>query len=179
MAKAARRIREYLRSIDVVVEVVDARIARSGRNPLLDELAARRTRVVALNRQDLADPATTKRWLNYFSDHGANAVAVDGRSQRSVARVATAIALSSRKAGTGASRAMIVGIPNSGKSSIVNALASPGGREDRRPRRRDPTRAVVSPRAQRRADGHAGRIAAEDCKRLRAMEARHVRRRAA
>lgn len=122
MAKAARRIREYLRSIDVVVEVVDARIARGGRNPLLDELAARRTRVVALNRQDLADPATTKRWLNYFSDHGANAVAVDGRSQRSVARVATAIALSSRKAGTGASRAMIVGIPNSGKSSIVNGL---------------------------------------------------------
>ncbi len=66
MAKAARRIREYLRSIDIVVEIVDARIARSGRNPLLDELAGRRPRVIVLNRQDLAEPATTKRWLQQF-----------------------------------------------------------------------------------------------------------------
>jgi hypothetical protein len=63
MAKAMRRIREHLRSIDIVVEVVDARIARSGRNPLLDELAGARTRLVVLDRNDLADPATTKRWL--------------------------------------------------------------------------------------------------------------------
>ncbi len=122
MVKATRRIREYLRSIDIVVEVVDARIVRSGRNPLLDELAATRTRVVALNRQDLADPATTKRWLSYFSKRGADAVGVDGRSQRSVARVAVAIAHSRAQAARGGSRAMIVGVPNSGKSSIVNAL---------------------------------------------------------
>jgi ribosome biogenesis GTPase A len=121
MAKAARRIREYLRSIDIVVEVVDARIAHSGRNPLLDELAGRRTRVVALNREDLADPATTKRWLQDLSGRGSSAVAVDGRAQRSVARVAAAIARSSTRNG-GISRAMIVGVPNSGKSSIVNGL---------------------------------------------------------
>jgi ribosome biogenesis GTPase A len=124
MAKAERRIREYLRAMDIVVEVVDARIARSGRNPLLDALAAKRLRVVALNRQDLADPATTKRWLQYFAGTGASAVAVDGRETRSVARVAAAIALSSkqRKAARGMARAMIVGVPNSGKSSIVNSL---------------------------------------------------------
>ncbi|HET6274360.1 MAG TPA: ribosome biogenesis GTPase YlqF [Candidatus Cybelea sp.] len=122
MAKASRRIREYLRSIDIVVEVVDARIARSGRNPLLDELGARRTRVVALNRQDLADPVTTKRWLRYFTDRDTNAVAVDGRSQSSVGRVAAAIASSSPQHRSGISRAMIVGVPNSGKSSIVNGL---------------------------------------------------------
>jgi ribosome biogenesis GTPase A len=121
MAKAARRIREYLRSIDIVVEVVDARIASSGRNPLLDELAGRRTRVIALNRKDLADPATTKRWLHHFSDCDSNAVAVDGRSQRSVGRIAVAIARASAGP-AGLSRAMIVGVPNSGKSSIVNAL---------------------------------------------------------
>ncbi len=121
MAKAARRIREYLGSIDIVVEIVDARIARSGRNPLLDELAGRRPRVIVLNRQDLAEPATTKRWLQHFASCGSNAVAVDGRSQRSVARVAAAIARSSVRT-AGLSRAMIVGVPNSGKSSIVNAL---------------------------------------------------------
>ncbi len=121
MAKAARRIRECLRSIEIVIEIVDARIPSSGRNPLLDELAGRRTRVIALNRQDLADPATTQRWLHYFSRGGSNAVAVDGRSQRSVARVAALIGRSSARR-AGVARAMIVGVPNSGKSSIVNAL---------------------------------------------------------
>lgn len=122
MAKAARRIREYLRSIDIVVEVVDARIPRSGRNPLLDELAASRGRVVALNRQDLADTTTTKEWLHYFARLGSDAVAVDGRSPRSVARVTAAIARSYEQPARGILRAMIVGVPNSGKSSIVNAL---------------------------------------------------------
>jgi ribosome biogenesis GTPase A len=122
MAKATRKIREYLRSIDVVVEVVDARIARSGRNPLLDELAAHRTRVVALNREDLADPMTTKRWLRHLSNLGTAAVAVDGRVQRSVARVAAVIAGASQSRPGGIARAMIVGVPNSGKSSIINSL---------------------------------------------------------
>lgn len=122
MAKASRRMREYLSSIDIVVEVVDARIARSGRNPLLDELGSRRARVVALNRQDLADPATTKGWLRYLDDRDTNAVAVDGRSQRSVARIAVAIAHVTATGRIGISRAMVVGVPNSGKSSVVNGL---------------------------------------------------------
>lgn len=121
MAKAMRRIREYLRSIDIVVEVVDARIARSGRNPLLDELAGARRRLVALDRNDLADPATTQRWLRELSQRGCAAVAVDGRNQRSVARIAATIGRSRGKK-SGIARAMIVGIPNSGKSSIVNSL---------------------------------------------------------
>jgi ribosome biogenesis GTPase A len=124
MAKAARRIREFLRSIDIVVEVVDARVPSSGRNPLLDELAAKRIRVIALNREDLADPTTTKRWLDEFSHQGATAVAVDGRAQRSAARVAAALsaAAAHQASSAGISRAMIVGVPNSGKSTIVNAL---------------------------------------------------------
>lgn len=122
MAKAARRIREYLQAIDVVVEVIDARIVLSGRNPLLDELAGSRRRVVALSRQDLAEPTTTKRWLLELAQRGATALAVDGRAPRSVARIAPAIERSTIRPRRGIARAMIVGIPNSGKSSIVNGL---------------------------------------------------------
>jgi ribosome biogenesis GTPase A len=122
MAKGMRRIREYLRSIDIVVEVVDARIVRSGRNPLLDDLAGTRTRLVALDRNDLADPATTQHWVRQLSLRGWTAVAVDGRNARSVARIAAAIRRSRGEKIAGIARAMIVGIPNSGKSSIVNAL---------------------------------------------------------
>jgi len=121
MAKAARRLREYLQTIDIVIEVIDARIADSGRNPLLDEMAGRRKRVVALSRNDLADPATTKAWLRALAQPGSDSVAVDARAPRSVGRIAAAIAHLSAEA-RGIARAMIVGIPNSGKSSVVNGL---------------------------------------------------------
>lgn len=122
MAKAVRHIREYLRAIDVVVEVVDARIARSGRNPLLDDLAGARTRFVVLDRSDLADPAVTREWLRHLSGSALTAIAVDGRNQRSVARIAAALGRTGPNKKTGMARAMIVGIPNAGKSSIVNSL---------------------------------------------------------
>lgn len=123
MAKALRRIREYLRAIDVVIEVVDARVARSGRNPALDDLAAAKTHVVALSRNDLAEPAATKAWVADFERRGAVAIAVDGRSRQSVNRIAEAIAQApQRKRISGTARALIVGIPNSGKSTIVNTL---------------------------------------------------------
>ena len=125
MAKAARRIREDLRSIDVVVEVVDARVARSGRNPLLNELTGRRTHVIALTRQDLADPRITKAWLEYFTQQGLQAIALDGRAARNAMRIAAVVARSQPRFGR-LTRAMIVGIPNSGKSSIVNALLRRG-----------------------------------------------------
>jgi ribosome biogenesis GTPase A len=128
MVRTTRQIREYLRSVDIVIEVVDARIPSSGRNPLLDALAAKHTRVIALNREDLADPATTKRWLGELAERGATAVAVEGRRQGSAARIAAAVTASaSRNPRTAkASRAMIVGLPNSGKSAIVNALLRRG-----------------------------------------------------
>jgi ribosome biogenesis GTPase A len=121
MVRAMRRIGEYLKLIDIVVEVVDARVPRSGRNPMLDTLIANRLRVVALNREDLADPHATKAWIESFANRGLEAVAVDGRSQRSVARIA-ALLTRSAKTRSGISRALVVGLPNSGKSSIVNGL---------------------------------------------------------
>ncbi|MEO6836160.1 MAG: ribosome biogenesis GTPase YlqF [Candidatus Tumulicola sp.] len=121
MVRAMRRIGEYLKLIDIVVEVVDARVPRSGRNPMLDTLIAKRTRIVVLNREDLADPHATKAWIEAFGRQGLDAVAVDGRSQRSVARVGTTITRSAKER-SGISRALVVGLPNSGKSSIINGL---------------------------------------------------------
>lgn len=121
MVRTMRRIGEYLALIDIVVEVVDARVARSGANPMLDALTKQRARIVVLNRDDRADPATTKSWLKHFEAHGREAVATNGRDQQSVIRVANlmnALAEGRRKT----SRAIIVGLPNSGKSSIINGL---------------------------------------------------------
>ncbi|HTX60358.1 MAG TPA: YlqF/YawG family GTPase, partial [Verrucomicrobiae bacterium] len=106
---------------DLVVEVVDARVPRSGRNPMLDRLAAHRARVVVLNRHDLAHPQTTKEWVEHFAAQGVEAVPTDGRSQPGVARVATAMRHLTRGV-RGSARALVVGIPNSGKSSIINGL---------------------------------------------------------
>lgn len=121
MARAMRRMGEYLKLVDLVVEVADARVPRSGRNPALDAMAGKRARVLVLTREDLADPATTKAWIREFAERGIEAVGVDARSQPSVARVAGAIARSARTNAV-TSRALVVGIPNSGKSSIVNGL---------------------------------------------------------
>ena len=116
-----RKIGESLKLVDVVVEVADARVVASGRNPALDAISGRRARILVLTRDDLADPATTKAWIRALAQRGLETVGVDGRSQRGVGRVARAIAgIAPSRMGT--SRAMIVGIPNSGKSSIVNAL---------------------------------------------------------
>ncbi len=119
MAKAMRRIGEALALVDVVVEAIDARVPRSGANPMLDRALGRKRRIVALTRSDLADPATTRAWLDALRKRGITAIAVDAHEQRSVARIATLLAANAER---GTTRAMVVGIPNSGKSSIVNGL---------------------------------------------------------
>jgi ribosome biogenesis GTPase A len=121
MVRAMRKIADYLALIDIVVEVVDARVPRSGRNPMLDRLAARRARVMVLNRHDLALPRITKDWVAYYAEQGIEAIPTDGRAQSSVARVATAMKRLA-KSDRAMSRALVVGIPNSGKSSIINGL---------------------------------------------------------
>jgi ribosome biogenesis GTPase A len=121
MARAMRRIGEYLAAIDIVIEVADARVPYSGRNPALDDLIGKRARLLVLDREDLADPSVTKLWISHFALRGLEAIAVDGRSQRSVARVATAT-MRLAKERSGISRGIVLGLPNSGKSSIINGL---------------------------------------------------------
>jgi ribosome biogenesis GTPase A len=124
MVAAMRRMSEYLKLIDVVIEVVDARVPRSGRNPDLQRMIGSRIHIVALNREDLADPHATKNWLAWFAARGLAAAAVDGRSHGSATGLRKTIE-DVRKTGK-ASRALIVGLPNSGKSTIVNALLRKG-----------------------------------------------------
>jgi ribosome biogenesis GTPase A len=121
MARAMRRIGDHLASIDIVIEAVDARIVRSGRNPALATLIGRRPRIVVLDRDDLAEPAVTQAWIAAVQPDVLAAIAVDGRKARSVARVGKAMRQVAKRRST-VSRAIVVGIPNSGKSSIINAL---------------------------------------------------------
>jgi ribosome biogenesis GTPase A len=121
MVRAMRRIGEYLKMIDVVIEVVDARVPASGRNPLLDTLIGSRKRLIVLNREDLADAAATKVWIQHYADHDLQAIAVNGREQPSVRRAGMTIAKLAQ-GGRAMSRAIVLGLPNSGKSSIINGL---------------------------------------------------------
>ncbi len=121
MAQAMRKLGERLRIVDIVVEVVDARLPRSSANPGLDRLAGNKPRVLVLGREDLADPHATREWLAWYAAQGRTAVAVTGNDQGSARRLTTALEplLDAR----GTTRAIVVGIPNTGKSSLINGLA--------------------------------------------------------
>ncbi len=125
MVRAMRRIADYLKLIDIVVEAIDARAIRSDANPTLDKLIANRPRIVALSRDDLADPAITKSWIEDFAARDREAIAVEARAQQSVSRILAAVTAKAKERG-GISRVMVVGVPNSGKSSIINGLLRRG-----------------------------------------------------
>lgn len=132
MAKTRRLIKESLNLVDGVVEIVDARIPRSSSNPELDDLIKRKPRIVLLNKCDVADQNATKIWLNYYKKKGFYAIAVDCRSGKGLNRFIPACqnALNSvikhneAKGMSGKTiRLMVVGIPNTGKSSFINRMA--------------------------------------------------------
>lgn len=130
MARTRRKIQESLKLVDAVVEIVDARIPLSSRNPEMDALTAGKPRMVILNKADLADEAANRRWLNYFKKQGMAAIAVDCKSGRGCNQFDSAIRellsdLLEKWESKGANRtirAMVVGIPNVGKSSFINRM---------------------------------------------------------
>ena len=132
MKKAQRLIEENLKLVDVVIELRDARIPMASANPMLQDIIAEKPRVVALNKSDLADPAATRGWLAYFRAQGIQAVAIDaakGKGLKQLTQAAEELARPKTerlKKGGGrgrAARCMILGIPNVGKSSLINRLA--------------------------------------------------------
>jgi ribosome biogenesis GTPase A len=121
MARAMRRLAEDMRAIDIVVEAVDARVPLSGTNPGLAQLAGKRPRLLVLTRAQLADPAATDTWLAYYGALGRTAIAVDAKDRGGVARLRAAVEALAQ--GRRSARAIVLGIPNAGKSTAINALA--------------------------------------------------------
>ena len=132
MTKARRMMEESLRQVDALCEILDARIPNASRNPEIDSLAAGKPRLVVLNRSDLADPALTKRWIQYYEAQGFAVLDCDARSGKGCNMFAPAVRrqLAERleqwqaKGQTGRKlRVMVVGIPNVGKSTFINRVA--------------------------------------------------------
>lgn len=132
MTKARRMMQEDMKLIDLVIELLDARVPLSSRNPDIDELAANKSRMILLNKADLADSEKTAQWASYFEEQGCFVVMLDARNRKNMKLVTEAIEKAcrekierDRKRGilNRPVRAMVVGIPNVGKSTFINSFA--------------------------------------------------------
>ena len=132
MTKAKRQMQEDIKLIDLVIELVDARIPLSSRNPDIDELGKNKYRLILMNKADLADKKKTEKWSTYFKEKGFFVVSLDARTKNSMKTI-TDIVMEAckekierdRKRGikNRPVRAMVVGIPNVGKSTFINSYA--------------------------------------------------------
>jgi len=132
MTKAKRMMQENIKLIDLVIELVDARIPLSSRNPDIDELAANKSRIILLNKSDLADSHYNKQWAEYFEKKGAHVLEINSKSGAGVKSIHGLVQEAckekierDRKRGivNRPVRAMVVGIPNVGKSTFINSFA--------------------------------------------------------
>ena len=132
MTKAIRQMEEDVKLVDLIIEVIDARIPVSSRNPELDKIGRNKARVIILNKSDLADDGISRQWAKYFEEQGAGCVLMDARNKKGVSEVkkvvaSTCAAKKARDAARGIKnrpvRAMVAGIPNCGKSTFINTYA--------------------------------------------------------
>lgn len=132
MTKARRMMQENLNLIDLVIELVDARIPISSRNPDIDELGKNKSRIVLLNKADLADPVWNKQWIRFFEEKGAYVLELNAKAGAGVKNVKGLVQEAcrekierDRRRGivNRPVRAMVVGIPNVGKSTFINSFA--------------------------------------------------------
>ncbi|WP_028611058.1 ribosome biogenesis GTPase YlqF [Paenibacillus harenae] len=132
MTRAKRQIQDKLKLIDLAIELLDARLPLSSRNPMIEDILSGKPRLIVLNKSDLADPRTTEKWMAYFTNEGHECVSVDSSTGTRVGeiplkakqilheKIARQI---SKGINPRAVRGLIVGIPNVGKSTLINRLA--------------------------------------------------------
>ncbi len=132
MAKARRQVTEKLKLIDVVIELVDARVPQSSRNPMVDEITAGKPRLIVLNKADMADQAVTDAWMRALKRDDIEVVAVDAKHSKGLKQLMTGAEklmqdkhdrMREKGRNPGPIRALIIGIPNVGKSTLINRLA--------------------------------------------------------
>lgn len=132
MTKAKRMMQENIKLIDLVIELVDARMPLGSRNPDIDELGKNKSRIVLLNKSDLADKEANKAWMAYFKEKGFHVLEINSKAGNGVKSIQSLVQEAckekierDRKRGilNRPVRAMVVGIPNVGKSTFINAFA--------------------------------------------------------
>lgn len=135
MTRTKRQIEKSLKMVDIVAEIIDARVPVSSRNPILKKLIGNKPRLILMNKSDMADSAATARWIAYYKQKGVKAIALDCRTGKGVNGFMPAIrevlqdqiASWEAKGMTGRPiRVMVVGIPNVGKSSLINKMCRGG-----------------------------------------------------